>query len=286
MEKEHEAYPALKSWMLEDYQWEELILLVEKNNKKLMLLLNDTKAIEFASNYSPSYVELHSVCMNVPNLQKSINLNIAKSIPIVLGVGGCSLEEIDASVQAFNGREVIIMFGFQNYPTKYQDVNLNKIRRMQKIYNNIKFGYADHTAWDENNNELITMLVSANNMNFVEKHVTTLYGQERCDYSAAISVSMFNSIAENIKILNEINGNGLVALNNAEKSYSQYGPMKMAAIINKNIAKGEILSEDNVSFTRIKQNSSLSQIEAVDMFGKVVTRDIAKNELLGKEMVA
>ena len=40
------------------------------------------------------------------------------------------------------------------------------------------FGYADHTAWNEENNGLITLLVSSNGMDFIEKHVTTEYGKE------------------------------------------------------------------------------------------------------------
>ena len=49
------------------------------------------------------------------------------------------------------------MFGFQNYPTKYKNINLEKVRKIQSMYPKLKFGYADHTAWNEPNNELITL---------------------------------------------------------------------------------------------------------------------------------
>jgi N,N'-diacetyllegionaminate synthase len=79
-----------------------------------------------------------------------------------------------SALNIFKSRETILMFGFQNYPTKYEDVNLSKIKKIQSLYPNKLFGYADHTAWNEPNNELITLLVASNNMSYVEKHVTNV----------------------------------------------------------------------------------------------------------------
>ena len=55
------------------------------------------------------------------------------------------------------------MFGFQNYPTSLSDINLRKIPR-QSMYKECLFGYADHTAWNSEDNELVSILVAANNM--------------------------------------------------------------------------------------------------------------------------
>ena len=48
---------------------------------------------------------------------------------IVIGVGGCTVKEIEEAVKFFHLRDIVLMFGFQNYPTKYEDVNLLKIRK-------------------------------------------------------------------------------------------------------------------------------------------------------------
>ena len=230
MSKDHDAYETLKSWMLSESDWEELICIVRENNKELMLLLNDTKAVEFSKKYSPEMVELHSVSLNVPRLQDAVLKNISNKAKIVIGVGGCSVKEIEEAVKFFHSREIVLMFGFQNYPTKYEDVNLLKIRKIQELFRGSMFGYADHTAWDEENNDLITLLVSSNGMDFIEKHVTTEYGNERCDFSAAISIDQFNKLHKEVGLLNKLYGDGSMELNEAEKKYSSYGPMKMAAI--------------------------------------------------------
>jgi N,N'-diacetyllegionaminate synthase len=274
MNKDHSAYDLLSSWMLNEKNWEELINIVRDNDKELMLLLNDTKAVEFAKKFNPEMIELHSVCLNVPRLQKSVFENISKEIKIVIGVGGCSTAEVSEAINFFHDREVILMFGFQNYPTKYEDVNLHKIRKIQNLFPNKKFGYADHTSWDNINNELITLLVSSNGMDFIEKHVTTVYGEERCDFSAAISIDQINSLNRSIKLLDKLYGNGIMELNEAEQKYSSYGPMKMAAIANTSIKKGDKLRMKDVHFCRTSQITDMSQIDLSKVIGKKLDEDI------------
>ena len=280
MSKDHDSYETLKSWMLSAKQWEELIGIVRDNSKELMLLLNDTKAIDFASKFNPEMVEMHSVCLNVPRLQKAIHENIDKNAKVVFGIGGCTIEEVKKAVQFFRDRELVLMFGFQNYPTKYEDVNLAKIRKIQTLYFGKKFGYADHTAWDESNNELITLLVSANGMDFIEKHVTTEYGMKRCDYSAAISIEQLNILYEKIKLIDKLYGNGSMQLNKAEQDYSTYGPMKMAALAKHDLNKGAKLTINDVHFCRTSQFTGMSQIDLLKVIGNKLVEDIKINQVI------
>ena len=225
-------------------------------------------------------IEIHSVCLNVPRLQRAVIENIDKKAKIVIGIGGCSLDEVKKAVQFFHEREIVLMFGFQNYPTKYEDVNLGKIRKIQSLYPGKKFGYADHTAWDEDNNELITLLVSANGMDFIEKHVTTEYGKERCDYSAAISIEQLNVLYKKIKLLEKLYGNGSMLLNKAEKDYSTYGPMKMAAIAKHDLIKGSKLTMGDVHFCRTSQSTCISQIDLLQVIGNKLVEDVKINQVI------
>ena len=280
MSKDHDSYENLKSWMLSAKQWEELIGIVRNGGKELILLLNDTKAIDFASKFNPEMVEMHSVCLNVPRLQRAILESIDKKSKVVIGIGGCTIDEVNKAVQFFHDREIVLMFGFQNYPTKYEDVNLGKIRKIQTLYPEKKFGYADHTAWDESNNELITLLVSANGMDFIEKHVTTDYGKERCDYSAAISIEQLNMLYKKIKLLENLYGDGSMLLNKAEEDYSKYGPMKMAAIAKHDLVKGSKLTMGDVHFCRTSQSTGISQIDLLQVIGDKLVEDVKINQVI------
>lgn len=280
MSKDHEAYSTLKKWLISESDWEELIKIVRKNNKELMLLLNDSKAVDFAKQFNPEYVELHSVSLNVPKLQTSVFNNFDNNTKFVIGVGGCSVEEVMAAVRFFEKRPTVLMFGFQNYPTKYEDVNLSKIKKIQNLFKNKIYGYADHTAWNEQNNDLITLMVASNGMSLIEKHVTTQYGKKRCDYSAAISIEQFNKLFDKIQILDKVYGDGKIGLNLAEQEYSKFGPMKMAAVTTKKLNKGDKLTLNDFRFCRTSQVTDMSQIDILEAIGSNLLKDINAEKII------
>jgi len=142
------------------------------------------------------------------------------------------------------------------------------------------FGYADHTAWNEENNGLITLLVTSNGMDFIEKHVTTEYGKERCDFSAAISIEQLNQLHKELGVLNKLYGDGSMELNDAEKKYSSYGPMKMAAIASHSLIKGEKLSKNDFHFRRTSQVSDISQVGILEVIGNKIASNIKANQVI------
>jgi N,N'-diacetyllegionaminate synthase len=245
-----------------------------------MLLLNDTKAIDFGFSFNPEYVEIHSVCLNDLFMLTKLKKKLLKKTKMVLGVGGTNVEEIEHAINFLRHPNTILMFGFQNYPTIYEDVNLNKIRRLMKLFDNFEFGYADHTAGNSEYNELVTLLGAASGMNYVEKHVTTHFGEQRVDWPAAISVEMFNNLEKKIKILDQLNGSGSLSMNAGELNYSIFGPMKKAAVLRVNILKGSILTLDKIKFIRIKEVSDMSQMDVIKSIGRKVNQNLKKENVL------
>lgn len=280
MDTSHELYEKLKRMTFNQSQWQELAAIIKKSNKELMLLLNDSKAIEFGISLNPEYIEIHSLCLNDLFLLDKLKSHVSEDTKIVLGVGGTDLTEIENAIKYLNHSKMIIMFGFQNYPTIYEDVNLNKIRKLMKLLNNFEYGYADHTSWDSDHNELITLLGAAIGVNYVEKHVTTHLGEERIDSPAAISVKMLNHLHDKLKILETLNGNGLLDMNKAEKNYSKFGPMKKAAMLIHSLPKGSTLDKKDIKFIRTGEVSDLSQLDVINNFGKKINCDLIKGTIL------
>lgn len=281
MASDHPLYEDAKKWIFSKVQWEEVIELVISGDKELMLLFNDTKAVEFGMQFKPTHVEIHSACMNDINLLDALKQHLIRETKVVLGVGGSLLYEIENAINILQHPNMLLMFGYQNFPTKYEDINFSKVRRIMKLFPEFQFGYADHTAWDEPNNILITLLGAALGMEYVEKHVTIAYGENRIDWSAAVTIGMFNEIKEKMNILDQCNGDGLLHLNEGEKKYSIFGPMKKAAVLIKDVMANEKLTEMMVTFKRTGQTSDLSQVDVLQsMKLKVFTRDLKKNTVL------
>jgi N,N'-diacetyllegionaminate synthase len=280
MDSSHDAYLLLKPWLFSKEQWSELVTIIRQNDKQIMLLLNDSEAIKFGLSFSPEYVEIHSTCLNDIFMLDELKSGLHQSTKVVFGVGGTSVDEIDHAINYLKHSNMLLMFGFQNYPTVYEDVNLNKIRKIMKLFDNFEYGYADHTAWDSEHNELVTLLGVASGMTYIEKHVTTHYGENRVDWPAAISIDMFNNLHKKIKVLDGLNGDGSLSMNKGELSYSVFGPMKKAAILKENIKNGDVFSLDMIRFARTKEISNMSQVKVTQSVGRVVNQDIDSGAIL------
>ncbi len=280
MDSSHDAYALLKPWIFNKKQWTELIEIVRSKGKQLMLLLNDIEAIKFGLSFSPEYVEIHSVCLNDVFMLDELKKGLSQSTKVVLGVGGTSIDEIDHAIHYLKHSNMLLMFGFQNYPTVYKDVNLNKIRKIMKLFDNFEYGYADHTSWDSVHNELVTLLGAASGMTYIEKHVTTHYGENRVDWPAAISIDMFNNLYKKAKVLDGLNGNGALSMNEGELNYSIFGPMKKAAVLKTDISKGDILTLEMIKFLRTKEISDMSQVDVVKSIGKKINKNLENGTIL------
>jgi N,N'-diacetyllegionaminate synthase len=279
---DHAAYNWVKEHLLTEKQWDEILTIAINKGNKLMLLFNDCKAIDFGMQYNPEIVEIHSVCLNDINLLNHLTKRVSSNTKIVLGVGGSDLYDIESAINTINSNNLVLMHGFQNYPTKYEDINLQKIKRIMQLFPNALHGYADHTAWDNENNALITLLGAALGMQYIEKHVTIKPGEVRTDWQAAITVDMFNELSNKLEVLEQAKGDGLLKLNDGEKSYSTYGANKKAAILSKPVTAGEILTADSFTFKRTGQSSDLSQTEILSKLGQKFTKNQAQGHCIIK----
>ena len=73
--------------------------------------------------------------------------------------------------------------------------------------------------------------------------------------------------------MSQLFGNGSMDLNEGEKSYSIYGPMKMAGLANQDLKKGSKLKLKDFDFCRTSQITNLSQLALLDSVGKVLVED-------------
>ena len=261
MNRNHSIYHYLEKRMFSEDQWASVINSAANKQKQLMLLYNDTRSIRFGAQYKPDYVEIHSVCLNDTYLLETLKDNVSVDTKIVLGVGGTGLNELEYALDILDHDNIVMMFGFQNYPTIYKDLNFRKIKRVMDLFPHCEYGYADHCSWDEPNNILVTVLGAALGMNYIEKHVTTEYGVERTDWNSAISIDLFNEIKAKLEVLNLCMGDGMLKLNAAESEYSVHGPNKKAGVLTQDVNSGTKFTLDMVQYQRSGQLTDLSIIE-------------------------
>jgi sialic acid synthase SpsE len=271
----------LKNWIFTQKQWDEIIDHSINKSLDVIGLCDDVESVDYIidNNKNITAIELHATGLNDYFLLDSVKNFRGK---IILGIGGSSLDEIQYAIDFFkiNGKDdIILMYGFQSYPTNYTEINLSKMKKINKFFQ-VPVGYADHTAYDDPNNEIISILAAAMGFNILEKHYTLNPGQERIDFHAAVGREQMIKIKKYMELVLNVYGTGQMSMSKPELDYGNVGPMKKAIVAKRKIKKGETLSLDDLWYKRTVAESTIKQNQLFQLIGLEVIEDIEEDEII------
>lgn len=276
----HKAIDILRPWCFSEMDWDDI--LIKANNIDIVALCNDLQSVKYAIESKANIVaiELHATGLNDLFLLKEAT-KFDKTV--ILGTGGSSLDEIDFAVTYLreNGKEdIFLMHGFQNYPTDFKDIKLDRMNRLSSLFN-LPVGYADHTDPLDPNNAYISCLGIANGHNVIEKHFTHRFGEKRIDAQAAVSIDQMRKVKEIAKItFDTIGKKSALVLTPAELKYGNTGPMKKAIVAKHDLPLGTAISLENIAFKRTNDSSSIKQNELIKILGNKTNTEIKKDRII------
>jgi sialic acid synthase SpsE len=281
MQNEHPLMEKIKKWIFDEKQWDNIIGSSVERGLDVIALCDDVESLEYinGNNKDVSAVEIHSTGLNDWFLLREL---ARFDGTVILGVGGSTIDEIAYAVDFLksNGKEeIILMYGFQNYPTDYANINLSKMLKIRDLFD-LPVGYADHTAFDDPNNEIISVMAAMMGISILEKHYTPECGKERTDFQAAVGRDKMLRIKELMELALRVYGEGELRMSKQELEYGNTGPMKKAIVARRNIEKGEKLSLDNLWFKRTRRASFVKQNQFLRLIGLEVTEDIEEDEMI------
>lgn len=279
----HPARDVLTKIIIPKDKWIAVFDRVMQSKKRLILLCNDTESLKFVNSLQDKYtidaVEIHSTGLNdIFLLEESTNFNNQ----ILLGVGGSTFDEVKYAIDFLNSRgkeNIILMHGFQSYPTDYNDINFNRLSLLKEAFG-LPLGYADHTSPLDKNNAFISVLPLMNGVKIIEKHVTNKFGVQRIDSQAAVSLDTMKDIISLAGVIVKSLGTSTMNFSEAELNYGNTGPMKKALVAKKKIIKGEMITEENIAFKRTVDSSPLLQKDLNKILGNIALNDIEKDSIL------
>lgn len=206
---------------------------------------------------------------NLPYLIK-----IAKTgKPIIMSTGMCYIDEIKNAINILksNGSgDITLLHCNTEYPTPYNDVNLNAMISMKKEFN-IDIGYSDHTLGIE-----VSVAAVALGAKVIEKHFTIDKNMEGPDHQASLEPNELNAMVKAIRNIEVSMGDGIKKPSNSEIKNIQIA--RKSIVANKDIFAGEIFTEENLSIKR--PGSGVSPIKWYEVVGTRAKRDFKEDELI------
>ena len=166
---------------------------------------------------------------------------------IILSTGMSTLDEIKESLNILissgtNKKNITILQCHTDYPTKYEDVNLNAIKTIENKLS-VNVGFSDHTLGSE-----IALGAVAYGAKIIEKHFTLNKKLPGPDHSSSLEPDEFEKLIKKIR--------------NLEKGFGSYQKkpskieLKNKLIVRKSIVaktsikKGEKFTLDNITVKR------------------------------------
>lgn len=282
MTKDHPVFEGIKKRIFSKGQWNKIFDQSNKRGLDIIALCDDVESVEYilVEQKRIKAVEIHATGLNDYHL-----LSTASRFPgpILLGVSGSTIEEIRYAVDFLkerNAKQIVLMYGFQSFPTEYKDINFSKMPKIKELFN-LPVGYADHTAFDSPYNKIISILPAVMGFHILEKHYALNCGEKRIDYEAAVGKEVMLEIKKLMEIVLEAHGGkGLDYISNAELVYGKSGLMKKVIVAKKFIKKGEKFNLDNLWFKRTKDTSPLKQNQFLDLIGLEATKNIEEDEII------
>lgn len=187
----------------------------------------------------PAYKIGSGELTNIPFL-----IHIArKKKPVILSTGMSSMKEIKDAVNLFKKFKtpLALLQTTSVYPSDYSDINLGVIEKFQKMFG-VPVGISDHSIG------IYTALGAvAKGASIVEKHFTLDKNMIGPDQKISLEQQELSELVKGCKAIKLALGNTKEILNK-EKPVLKFA--RESVVSTKNIRKGELFSEENISTKR------------------------------------
>jgi N,N'-diacetyllegionaminate synthase len=201
-------------------------------------------------------------------------LSIARTQkPVLMSTGMCEIDEIQAAVDVLkeNGTpQIKLLHCNTEYPTPFQDVNLNAIRTLRERFG-VEVGYSDHTTGIE-----VPVAAVALGASVIEKHFTLDKHMDGPDHRASLEPGELTSMVASIRNIEKALGNGIKTPSRSERKNIDIARKSIVARCA--INKGDLFSEDNITVKR--PGYGISPMRWFDVLGKMAKRDFEEDELI------
>jgi len=277
-------YSTIDKWLLKEEQWINIIQYAFELDVPVIVAVLDLKSLELVrslKNYIHA-IEIHPSCIPDIHLMSNI-IEFCKTdkMQLIIGISGFSFEEItylmEETLVSIDKELVLLMYGFQNYPTDINVLNLERMCLIQDFYG-VSVGYADHTEYDNVIKNSIIHSVYGRGIRVIELHYVLEYGIERIDYITAYDAERIKELSENLHQLSIAWGKKETEMSIAECEYSER--FRKVPLYGRDIQAGEILSPKDIIFKRDIGQSQYKIFDIDSMVGQWLKKSVYKGDLI------
>lgn len=230
----------------------------------------DFDSIDFLESLEmPIYKVPSGEITNLPYLIKIAR--IGKSV--IMSTGMSDLDEVGLALEVLrdNGAgSITLLHCNTQYPTPFEDANLKAMLTLKERFG-VAVGYSDHTLGIE-----APIAAVALGATVIEKHFTLDKNMEGPDHKASLDPQELKAMVTSIRNIEVALGDGIKRPSKSETPNKEVA--RKSIVARRNIVKGEIFTEDNLTVKR--PGNGISPMKWFEVLGKKATRDFCEDELI------
>jgi sialic acid synthase SpsE len=257
--KKIEYYDLLKSLEIDDNFWPEIVSYAL--NKKIPMLVDifESKDSETLSELGVSGFKIHTTDINNLKLIKKAS---KEDKPIFLAVGASTRNEIETAIETVlrYNEKLILMHGFQCFPTPIEENKLGLIDVLKKTYH-LNVGFLDHTEGGSIESMVVPLISVARGASVIEKHITIDRELKEPDYQSALNPDEFKYFVSLLRKIEKITNNSSFQLSNMENDYANN--VKKRIIAKNKLPMNKKIKEGDLCFKRAPEGLFISELEKV-----------------------
>ena len=282
---DYKYYALFKSLEMADDVWHELANYAKELSIQLQLDIFGTKSLDLAEQVGAHAIKLHGTDIaNIGLLNEVARSRIGK---VLLGAGGAYLEELEQALSILSNKEVVILLGFQGYPTANHDNQISRItlliQHFSNKYPNVSLGFADHASPESALRYALASVAIGAGAAVLEKHLTLGKVMQLEDHESALNPDEFleftNTIQDcaralGISVLTEDFG-----MTDSEQGYRKM--IRRHVVASSDIASGTQLSPSHLTLKRTSSEAVFTDLSLV--YHKKLKREVKMNTALSLE---
>ncbi|MGQ7945285.1 N-acetylneuraminate synthase family protein [Flavobacterium sp. WC2509] len=199
-------------------------------------------------------------------------------IPIILSTGMGGVREIDNALEVITKyhSQIGILHCVSEYPTRYENVNLNTIKYLQKNYSDYVIGYSDHTIG------IATPIAAvAMGSEIIEKHITLDRLMKGTDQAGSLAVEGIERMVRDIRNLEISMGKEEIFI--ADSVHSARVKLERSIATLNDLKAGHIISEGDLHL--LSPGDGLKWEEKGRLIGKILKQDVLANEIIYSDFI-
>ena len=271
---DYEGYQAYVNLFINEERWKDALNLAIEHDLEVWIDVFDDWGMELAKKYN-SYITGFKIPPTVIQ-SKLLMKEIAKlNKPILLGIGGWYDHEIEKTLEFIKlntSLPVILMYGFQGYPTKEEDVHLARLTYLKTKFD-YPIGFADHE--DGENPLAVDLPVQAYFAGacVIEKHITLDRSLKGFDYYSSLEPKEFQEMVNKLRLAETVMGDATV-----NESQRQYLKDSLKVVATRDIEQGEVISFNKITYKRSSNLNGYMPLDFESNLPLLAKYNIHKNE--------